>query len=125
MTLFSSSLKNQALSGFNKAQAESIQLLLKTSSLLKSRYFFIGLELLNKSKRRSMSRIQLLFLLADITTWLGHVIVVFLGISNKVRSFFLIPKFFAIAHSSSYLSAPLAPTRFLFSFVIFIKEPQL
>ncbi len=76
-------------------------------NLLNLSRFFIEILSLKTSKPVGVRAFQVLHCSTSLSTWLGHITVIFLGLINKSKAYFLIPKSLSIAHSSSYFIAAL------------------
>ncbi|MBW4472588.1 MAG: hypothetical protein KME45_19780 [Stenomitos rutilans HA7619-LM2] len=105
MSHLSKRLRKQVLPGFNKAESAPAQLLLHSAALLKLSGFFINLSNPKSIKSRFLTAFQLFIRPTALTTWIGHVTMLFLSFFNKRKAHFLIPVMLAVAYSSPYLIA--------------------
>lgn len=105
MSDLSKQLQKQVLSGFNKTDSAPAQLLLHSAALLKLSGSFINFSDSRSIESRFLAVFQLFIRLTHLATWIRHVTMLFLGLINKKKAYFLIAKSLALAQSNSYFRA--------------------
>lgn len=97
--------KNQISFDNNKPDLAQVQVLFKSTILLKYAFSFINYNLRNCRQILFISRFSYSLRPAYLSKWLRAIAIMLLSVLNKSKSFFLIPKILSLTHLSSYFIA--------------------